>query len=352
MQATSVDYIIVGHGIAGTLIGYFLEQAGASCLYMDDPEQVGSTQVAAGIINPITGRRFVKAWRVGTFLPEARNLYLQLEQELGISFYHERPLIRTLFNRGDENNWQARMLDDAYAQYFEPAVELGRIADATKPAFSYLQVAHTAQVSIGKLRDRFRHIRKEAGRFFESPFDYDQLKIEVDGVQYEQCKAKRIIFCEGWRSRYNPWFKHLPFGGNKGEVLLIRLPEVKLERMFKHRIFIVPFEDDLYWVGATSDNNFETEHPTAEGKAYLHDRLKEVLDTPFELVDHQAAVRPTVKDRRPYLGTHPQYPQLAIFNGLGTKGASLAPFWSKHLADHLTQGTPLDPEVDIHRFTQ
>ncbi len=352
MQETATDYIIVGHGIAGSLLGYFLEREGASCLYIDSPQQIGSTQVAAGIINPITGRRFVKSWRVDSLLPTAQELYRQLEKELGISFYHQRALIRTLFNRGDENNWQARMLDDAYAQYFQAEVQLGQIEHCTKPAFSYLEVAHTAQVSIGKLCDSLKRMHKAEGTLIETAFDHDQLEMGPEGVQYGQYQANRIVFCEGWRSRFNPWFNHLPFGGNKGEVLLIRLPEAKLERMFKHRIFIVPFEDDLYWVGSTSDNNFTDDSPTANGRTYLYDRLTEVLDTPFEVVKHRAAVRPTVKDRRPYLGTHPLHSQLVLFNGLGTKGASLAPFWAKHLSDHLTHGTALDAEVDISRFVE
>lgn len=350
MQGTVTDYIIVGHGIAGALLGYFLEQEGARCLYFDSPQQVGATQVAAGIINPITGRRFVKSWRVATLLPMAQQLYRQLEEELGISFYHEQALIRTLFNRGDENTWQARMLDEAYTPYFRAKAELGQITEATKPAFSYLEVAQTAQVSIGKLCTRLQEVRTGKGVFLENQFRYELVEITPAGAYYDGYTAKKIIFCEGWRSRFNPWFQQLPYGGNKGEVLLVRLPEVELKRMFKHRIFIVPFEDDLYWVGATSDNQFTDDQPTEQGQQYLRDRLAEVLTTPFEIVEHRAAVRPTVKDRRPYLGTHPEHPQLAMFNGLGTKGASLAPFWAKHFAEHLMQGMPLDPEVDISRF--
>ena len=135
-------------------------------------------------------------------------------------------------------------------------------------------------------------------------------------------------------------------------MLLVRLPEVQLERMFKHRIFVVPFQDDLYWIGSTSDNQFTNEEPSSAGRSYLQERLGEVLTTPFEVVAHQAAVRPTVKDRRPFLGQHSQHAPLFIFNGMGTKGASLTPYWAQHLVKHLIYNQPLDPEVDIVRFNE
>ncbi|WP_425412742.1 NAD(P)/FAD-dependent oxidoreductase [Lewinella cohaerens] len=349
-QPSTKKNLIIGHGIAGALFGYFLEQAGEECIYLDAPDQKAATQVAAGIINPITGRRFVKSWRIDDLVPFAQQLYRKLEQELDIQFYHERPLVRTLFNRGDENNWQARILEDAYQDYFHEPPRLGNIPTLTDPAFSYLEVTQTAQVTIGVLVDALKAKRKEEGRFYEEAFAPEQLVIRENDVQYGDLVADRVLFCEGWRARFNPWFGNLPYGGNKGEVLLIRLPNAQLEQMFKHRIFIVPFTDDLYWVGSTSENQFTSEDPTPEGKAYLQARLEEVLTTPYELVDHRAAIRPTVKDRRPFLGMHPQYPQLGIFNGLGTKGASLAPFWAKHFADYLAFNKELDFAVDIQRF--
>ncbi|MCB0635020.1 MAG: FAD-dependent oxidoreductase, partial [Lewinella sp.] len=182
-------------------------------------------------------------------------------------------------------------------------------------------------------------------------FDFEQLKIGDTGVRYGDWQAGHLIFAEGWRGKFNPYFQYLPFRGSKGEVLRIRLPEHHFDRIIKHRLFIVPFVDDTYWVGTYNDNQFKDEEPSAKGHDYLRERLDEVLAIPYEIVDHQAAVRPTVKDRRPFLGRHPGHPRLVLFNGLGTKGASLAPFWARHLAAHLENHTPLDPEVDIRRFT-
>jgi glycine/D-amino acid oxidase-like deaminating enzyme len=350
MNKVNNKYLIVGHGIAGALLGYFLEKEGASVCYIDHPRQTAATQVAAGIINPITGRRYVKSWRIADLLPFAEETYQTLEAQLGIRFYHQLPLIRTLFNRGEENDWFTRKLDPEYSSYYHEKTELGNIPAITIPAFSYMQVGQSAQVNIGLLENSLRQTRLKSGCFYEREFVYEDLEITEQGIAYQDLKADRVIFCEGWRSRFNPYFNDLPFGGNKGEVLLIRLPKARLTRLFKHRVFMVPFKEDLYWVGSTSENNFTSEEPSEEGRRFLEGRLAELLTTPYEIVTHQAAIRPTVRDRRPFLGSHSEHPNLYLFNGLGTKGASLAPFWAKHYCDHLQRGTMLDAQVNINRF--
>lgn len=344
--------IIVGHGIAGALLGHFMEQAGQTCCYFDAPAQTAATQVAAGIINPITGRRYVKAWRVDDLLPFAQQTYRQLEADLGISFYHPRPLIRSLFDRGEDNDWQARQLDPDFAGYFQHPPQVGNIPDITQPVFGYFQPGQCAQVNVGVLANALRARREQSGCFRAEAFDYAQLEVMPHGVRYGDIEADRVVFCEGWRNRHNPYFDAAPFQGNKGQVLLIRLPEARLEAMFKHRLFVVPLEDDLYWVGSTSENRFDDDAPTTQGADYLHARLAEVLATPYEVVAHQSAVRPTVRDRRPVLGRSPEHPPLWLFNGLGTKGASLAPYWAHHLAQHILHGQPLDEGVDLGRFVK
>ena len=62
-------------------------------------------------------------------------------------------------------------------------------------------------------------------------------------------------------------------------------------------------------------------------------------------------IRPTVADKRPLLGLHPTLPQLAIFNGLGTKGASLGPYFAEQMTNFLLDKQDLEHEANISRFT-
>ena len=90
--------------------------------------------------------------------------------------------------------------------------------------------------------------------------------------------------------------------------------------------------------------------PTEEGKQELIDRIKEILNCDFEIVEHFAGVRPTVRDRRPLLGVHPKEPNLFILNGLGTRGVMLAPTLAKDLYDFIENGKPLEKAIDIKRY--
>ena len=122
--------------------------------------------------------------------------------------------------------------------------------------------------------------------------------------------------------------------------------------MLKNQVFIVPQTDRNHWIGATADNQFQDGLPSHEGRHRLDTKLQSVLKVPYRVVEHRAAIRPTVKDRRPILGPHPRHLNLFIFNGLGTKGTSLAPLCSRWLADQLLFGTPIPAEVNIDRFPQ
>ena len=109
-------------------------------------------------------------------------------------------------------------------------------------------------------------------------------------------------------------------------------------------------QKNLYYIGATHEWKFDDALPSEKGKNQLLESLSAVLNLPFKIVEHKAAIRPTVKDRRPFIGFHPKNSIVGIFNGMGTKGISLAPYFAKHFTENLLQQKPLLKEVDINRF--
>lgn len=345
-------YLLIGQGLAGTLLAHFLEKAGKSVFVIGRQDEGAASRVAAGLINPITGRRFVKSWRVDSLIPFARNTYRELEQKLGISLYYERNILRALAGPGEENAWLARSGEPGYQHYILDRAEPGAYAGKIKQAYSYGEVRHSAQVDVGLLVEAYRQYLEQKGAYREETFDYTQLEMVKGGVVYPGIKAETAVFCEGPWARANPFFNYLPFQGDKGEVLIARIPGAGFEKILKQEVFIVPLENGLYWVGSNYVKGPEDGRPTEAGASYLRSHLEQVLKIPFEVVAHRAAIRPTVRGRRPFLGRHPEFPQLALFNGLGTKGASLGPYWASHIADHLVKNVTLDGEVDIQRFVK
>lgn len=350
-QFLTSDFIIVGQGIAGTLLAHALMRAGKSVLVIDDHHRGASSQAAAGIMNPITGRRYVKSWRVDDLLPVAKPTYRELENLLGIKIFHPRRILRTMANAKEENDWLGRTAEPGYAPYIADATQLGTYAQKTQPAFGYGEVLRGGQVDLPLLIEHFRKYLAQSDAMLDQKFNFDELEILPEGVRYQNLTAEKIIFCEGANVKQNPFFNYLPLEGNKGQSLIVRIPGAGFEKILKQQVFIVPLaERDLYWIGSTYERQYADDQPTEQGLRYLHERLAQVLRVPFEVVEHMAAVRPTVADRRPMLGLHPEFSQLGIFNGLGTKGASLGPFWAKQLVDFLLHEEPLDEAVDIQRF--
>lgn len=332
------------------MLDHFLWKRGCSVGVIDDAYPRAASQVAAGLINPVTGRRYVKSWRIEELLPVARQVYRSLEKALGIAVYQELNVIRSLFNHREENDWLARTAEPGYRPYMLEEVDLGSYEERTEPVFSYGEVQQCAQVDLAGLTRAYRVKLADEKRLKEEPFDYERLEIATDSVTYRDWRANAVIFCEGARGKQNPFFNYLPFRGAKGEVLIVHIPGADFSKAFKHRVFIIPMGEERYWIGATYDWEYPDDQPTEAGRSFLEERLRDILRIPFTVVEHRAAIRPTVKDRRPFLGRHPQYPNLVLFNGLGTKGTSLAPFWARHLVEHLLDGQLLDPAVDIGRF--
>ncbi len=343
------EFLIVGQGIAGTHVAWFLEKAGRSFHIIDNAHAQSSTKIAGGLINPITGRRFVKSWRIEDLLPFAKTTYQEMEEFTKMPLFKELAIIRYFQSIAEGNNWVTKTAYEGYEKYLRTDPLQQDLSEIINDSGGY-GIVNGAKVQVGPIIHFFQQYYLQKERLHQEQFDYSQLVIQNEGVQYKDIHAKTLIFCEGFSAKANPWFTALPFESAKGEVLILKIPQLSISYIIKKNQFIVPLEKDLFWFGSNYEWDDLTNIPTAKGKAYLEERLADILKVDYEIVDHLAGVRPVLKDRRPALGRHPAHRSIAILNGLGTKGASIGPYWAKHLVDHLLEGTVLDTEVDIGRF--
>jgi len=344
------DYIIVGQGIAGTMLAHFLIENKQNILVIDNHHLTASSKVAAGIVNPITGRRYVKSWMFDTLLDFAQKTYQLLGESLNISCFEERNIVRVLFNNKEANDFYARSGEVGYDEYMLEHAEMSEYENILNPVFSLGEVTHSGKVNLGEILVAFRQKLEANNQLLSEQFNFEDLSIYDDGVNYKTIEARNIIFCEGIKGTENPYFKHLPFNGAKGQVLIVRIPNFQPTKIFKHRLFFVPLKEDLFWVGATNENQYTDDLPTEKGRVNLEKKLQKIVKVPYEIISHQAAIRPNIKDRRPLIGRHPLFHRLFIFNGLGTKGSSLAPYFAHHFVMHLLHEEPLMKAVDIERF--
>ncbi len=346
----SVDYIIVGQGLAGSLLAYKLLQRGMKVRIFDNHHKGAASAIAAGIINPITGRRFAKSWRIDEFLPFAKSFYQELEQSFNIKIFHDRSVLRFLNGNKDINDWYGRSSWEGFGKYMKEYEEMEKLAGLFYLPFGIGEISPAAQIDIPVLIRSLQNYFKEENIIDFQNVDYQSIQIDSLKCQLNGYETKQLIFCEGHQAQHNPLFKTLLFEPAKGEVLFLKIPNLDFNHLLKHKLMLAPLGNDLYWTGSNYEWNALDDQPTEAFKLDFIKKLKDTLKLPFEVIDHKAAIRPTIKDRRPVLGRHPKFPSIAIFNGLGTKGASLAPFWAKEMTDHLIDNKPLDPEVDILRY--
>jgi glycine/D-amino acid oxidase-like deaminating enzyme len=186
----------------------------------------------------------------------------------------------------------------------------------------------------------------------EEHFDIDQLIIQKNKIHYKDFAGDKIIFCDGMDSAQNKFFKNLPFAPNKGEALIIEAENIPTGNIYKKGINIIPWKDNLFWVGSSYEWEFQDDQPTEIFRKRTETILRQWLKSPFKTMDHFAAVRPATLERRPFIGLHPVYQPVGILNGMGTKGCSLAPFFAAQLARHLAMDSPILPEADVLRFAR
>lgn len=349
-MATDYDFLIVGQGIAGSLLATFLLKKQAKILVIDDLHRGASSAIAAGLINPITGKRLVKSWRVEEFLPFAEKTYCELARDLNTAFFQKREIVRLFKDAGEENAWLSRAADPLYRNYFTEKEDALQILTKLNTEFGFGQLKNGAQTDLPLLIKMVRKLLLEKQILVEEKFDYQAIGFEDEVVFYQNQSFKKLIFCEGAAAANNPFFNYLPFQPSKGEALVVKIHGLKTEKILKKEIAVIPIGDEIFWVGSTNSWAVGDTNPTPEMQQELAEKLADLVRFPFQIIEHRAAIRPTVKDRRPFLGSHPRFKNLLIFNGLGTKGALLAPFFANQMAEFLAEGKPLEQEVDIARF--
>ena len=329
-----VDFIIVGQGIAGTLLAHDLLEKGHSVYIIDKPMIASASKVAAGLINPVGMKRCIPSWQADVFLPFAFKRYQSLEKKLETSFFTQKPIYRLFANKANRKEWQIKHSNEGMDQYItdfeyvssQPFLK-DEIGGATISPTAFLDTVAFLRSS----RDYF--LQQKC--LVEEVFNFERLI--PSSCTYNSIKASNIIFCEGFRAINNPYFKHLPFSPTKGELLIIHIPDVeKMQKILSKGIFIIPLGDHLYRVGATYHHQQWDDSVTKQGREYLKQKIKQILKVDFTIISEKAGVRPTTKDRKPLLGIHNTYQKLAIFNGLGSRGALQGPYLSAQFCGFLT----------------
>jgi glycine/D-amino acid oxidase-like deaminating enzyme len=346
-----VDFLIIGQGISGTWLSYYLEKEGQSFLVIDNNDAKAPSKIAAGLINPVTGRRHVKVWMAEDILPFALDAYQQLGIELGIDAISQKNIVDFFPSPQMRISFVERVNEKA--KY----VSLNETENQYHPFFNYefgygkITPVYTAHVE--NILPAWRNHLEKNNRILQDDFTISELEINSNGISYKNIIAKKIIFCDGNSSVSNPYFKNLPFVPNKGEAITLEIPGLPAERIYKKGMTLAPLATPgHWWIGSSYQWEFSTALPTDDFYNKTKQLLNQWLKIPFTITGHYAAVRPATLQRRPFVGFHPLYSSIGILNGMGTKGCSLAPYFAKQLVDNILHQKPITPEADIKRYSK
>ncbi|MBL7749583.1 MAG: FAD-binding oxidoreductase [Chitinophagaceae bacterium] len=346
-----VDYLIIGQGVSGTWLSYYLQKEKKSFLVIDNDFPNSPSRIAAGIINPVTGRRHVTVWMAENILPFASKAYTEIGNELSITAISQKNIVDFFPSPQMRLSFQQRVEEDpTYVQF---CIEDTQYHDLFRYEFGCGTIQPVYTANLESLLPAWRQHLEKNNQLIKEEFDIAQLEITTEHIQYKHIRASRVIFCDGAAAHQHPYFTLLPFAPNKGEVLLAEIPDLPVTHIYKKGMLLAPLATPgLWWIGSSYAWQFDNEDPTIEFREKTEQLLQHWLKVPFRIISHLAGIRPATLERRPFVGFHPLQPRVGLLNGMGTKGCSLAPYFAKQLVDHMIRQQSLHPEADLNRFTK
>lgn len=276
-------------------------------------------------------------WMAREIFPLLTDFYSELEKFLDTTFYYPKTLFRIFDNTETQNDWLGRGASGAYLP-FAGGESFAVVDDA-----GIINPYGGMKVSGGGYMDTRTFLEASRTWFLASNY----LTETADFIDVKEITdADYIIFCNGHASSGISFFDQQLHQHVKGELLTVNMKGVSKEYILVgQRIFVVPVHGDVYRVAATYNWDL-TPGNTQIAKEELLTSLKRIVDaSAIEVIKHEWGIRPATAHRRPIIGPHPQNPKWIYFNGFGSKGVSLIPYFSAKLVEHLTTGLALPAET-------
>lgn len=348
------ETVVIGAGLAGTAIGLELLRRKRPFLLIDDHRRHSSSVVAPGFYHGLAIRQIGLSFKAVELLPFSRKWYDAFDTSFGVRTHFPRRLYRVFGAQEERRIWSEKamlpdydtILGDQFPPDFIPRMkanwgygEILQAGNVDVPLF--LGTAwHTFQRDASVLLNKVVQIQSKRGH------------LELTLATGEKIMAENVIQAGGHLPEAEYGFEYLPTIPVKGEVLTVRLPELQLRDAVTGGVLFIPQGEDVYTIASTYDREDTTYKTTQKARDELLEKLKARTDIEPHIISQIAGRRPTVRDRRPLLGEHPEIKNLFILNGLGSKGVLLAPYFAQMLVHSIFDNLPADPEVSIQRFSK
>ena len=324
------DILIVGQGLAGTLLAWEFERAGIPFEIADGGHAGAASAAAAGMINPITGRRLVMGWQIVSLLPVARTAYGAIERALGVTLWREMRVRRIFADAREREIFSEKFARGELAPFATGGDEQGFWIDGA------------AQVEVGRLLAASRARWLAAGRLMERAVD----------IGAELVARELVVDCTGLAAAKADAFGFVPWEFSKGEILTVAIEGLAPDVILNRRQWALPVAPGVAWIGATHEPGIVDPHATDAARRALTVAAAELfgVEQAFAVTGQRAGIRVVLPDKRPVAGRHRTHSRLGLINGLGAKGVLWAPWLARQWVNHLTEGVPFDPAIEVRRW--
>ena len=343
-----VDVIVVGGGLAGIWTVYRLLKMNKRVAMINDQANNCSSQIAAGIYNPLLAKHQKLSYKAHEIYPNIATSYKHLEDFLKSQFHHAIPIAYIIDQLKTLNDWAGLCSDDRFKPFV--CLENVRLSDLIQSDLGYLEIQSSGWVDLPKLMQVFYQYLQEQAIYLDQVFDYKSLAVLPNGLEYKAIKADKIVFCEGVGIKQNPYAQHIVLKPAKGEVISIHSSCTVDHLIPQQGVFLLPLSSQMFKVGSNFEWQQLNTQISTSAKEEILSKLMQWFKEPYEVIDHKAGIRPSSLDRRPILGALDEQQRLFVFNGLGSKGVALSPFYSQQLIDCMYSGKPIDDEVNVNRY--
>lgn len=340
------DVIIAGGGLAGACAALILSADRRVCLFEAEHPAAGASGAAAGLINPLMGRKANPVDQLHASLDAAHTLINKAgAQEHAQTSGVLRPTVEEK---------QVEFFQDALeehpdvAEWLSPEAVTERYPSVqTKGGALYIPRGGAVDVS-GFVTHMLNTARQQGATVhtgarvadWNESFDAAQVDVSFKDGSQEQLSARWLVLALGWGFLGYSAFEALDLRGVKGQTVRVRCPdEVDPDQLIpmSGRGYIVPDGNTLV-LGSSYENEFDDLEPSDESTQYILNKTSEMLPAldGAEVVDARAGVRVYAgSSNQPFLGPLPDHERCWAFTGLGSKGLLTAPRLARHLPRYL-----------------
>ncbi len=339
-----VDYIIVGGGFAGFFLAHQLQKANKFFVLFNG-NQLSGSHISAGVCNPVILKRFSTFWKSKEQMNYLELIFSEIETYTGKNYIINEPVARIFHDESEKIQWLKNSAKDELRAFLDD--NFVSLKSVENPLESGI-VRNSCRIDVENFFiDLFKYFEANGNLISES-FEYTFL--DTENSIYKNFQFKNVVFCEGIHVKDNPYFCEIPVLPNKGHCLEVNINKSLDPYIIKKKHFLFSLSDSRFYYGGTYDRLDQSESIDSKFVIELENGLNAFYKNDYSISKVKTAFRATVEDRRPILGTHPDFKNLHIFNGLGARGVLNGTYFSKVIFDYLENKIDLDFDISVNRF--